>query len=356
VQKGATIRFDPNPKLYPMVLTRFEGMELMNFSPFIYALEQQNIAITGGGTLDGQANAENWWPWGGKRGAKPDDPNQRKARALLMEMVEKGTPVAERKFGEGSYLRPMFVQPYNCTNVLIQDVTITNSPMYEMHPVLCKNVIARNVTVSSHGPNNDGCDPESCVDVLIDGCIFDTGDDCIAIKSGRNADGRRLHAPSENLIVQNCVMKDGHGGVTMGSECSGDIRNVFAQDCTMDSPNLDRVLRFKDNAIRGGVIEHVYMRNVKCGQVAQAAIDVDFYYEEGEKGPFTPVVRDVEVVNLEVKKCNAAWSLRGFKNAPISNIRLKNCTFENAAKTAVAENVTGLTLEKVMVNGKPVTA
>ena len=123
----------------------------------------------------------------------------------------------------------------------------------------------------------------------------------------------------------------------------------------MDSPNLDRVLRFKDNAIRGGVIEHVYMRNVKCGQVAQAAIDVDFYYEEGEKGPFTPVVRDVEIVNLEVKKCNMAWSLRGFKNAPISNIRLKNCTFDSAAKPAVAENVTGLTLEKVMVNGKPVS-
>ena len=129
VLKGATIKFDPNPKLYPMVLTRFEGMELMNYSPFVYALDQQNIAISGGGTLDGQANAENWWPWGGKRGAKPDEPNQRKARALLMEMVEKGTPVAERKFGEGSYLRPMFVQPYRCANVLIEDVTITNSPM-----------------------------------------------------------------------------------------------------------------------------------------------------------------------------------------------------------------------------------
>jgi polygalacturonase len=159
VQKGATIKFDPNPNLYPMVLTRFEGLELMNYSPFVYALDQQNIAITGDGTLDGQSNAENWWPWGGKRGAKPDDPNQRKARAALMEMVKKGTPVAERKFGAGSYLRPMFVQPYRCTNVQIQDITITNSPMYEMHPVLCKNVTVRNVTVSSHGPNNDGCDP-----------------------------------------------------------------------------------------------------------------------------------------------------------------------------------------------------
>jgi polygalacturonase len=356
VRKGATIKFDTNPKLYPIVLTRFEGMECMNYSPFVYALDQQNIAITGGGTLDGQANAETWWPWAGKRGAKPDDPNQRKARAALVEMAEKGVPVTERKFGDGGYLRPMFVQPYRCTNVQIEDITIVNSPMYEMHPVLCKNVTVRHVTVNSHGPNNDGCDPESSVDVLIEGCTFDTGDDCIAIKSGRNADGRRLHAPSENLIVQNCVMKDGHGGVTMGSECSGDIRNVFAQDCQMDSPNLDRVFRFKDNAIRGGVIEHAYMRNVKCGQVATAALDVDFYYEEGEKGPFTPVVRDVEVVNLTVKKCANAWSLRGFKNAPISNIRLKNCTFENAAKAAVTENVVGLTLDNVTVNGKQVSA
>jgi polygalacturonase len=355
VQKGATIKFDPNPKRYPMVLTRFEGMECMNYSPFVYALDQQNIAITGGGTLDGQANAENWWPWGGKRGAKPDDPNQRKARAALGEMVEKGTPVAERKFGEGGYLRPMFVQPYRCTNVQIQDITIVNSPMYEMHPVLCRNVTVRNVTVSSHGPNNDGCNPESSIDVLIDGCTFDTGDDCIAIKSGRNADGRRLHAPSENLIVQNCIMKDGHGGVTMGSECSGDIRNVFAQDCQMDSPHLERVLRFKNNAIRGGVIEHVYMRNVKGGEVSAAAIEVDFYYEEGEKGPFTPVVRDVEVVNLGVRKCASAWSLRGFKNAPITNIRLKNCTFDNAAKAAVSEHVEGMTLDSVTVNGKKVS-
>ena len=123
----------------------------------------------------------------------------------------------------------------------------------------------------------------------------------------------------------------------------------------MDSPNLDRVLRFKNNAIRGGVIEHVYMRNVKCGQVASAAIDVDFYYEEGAKGPFTPVVRDVEVVNLEVKKCANPWSLRGFQNAPIRNIRLKDCSFDTAAKPAVSENVEGLALDNVTVNGKKIS-
>jgi len=354
VPKGATLKFNPDPKLYPIVLTRFEGMECMNFSAFVYALDQQNVAITGGGTLDGQSSCDHWWPWSGKGGCGTGAGDQRKARAALMDMVEKDVPVAQRVIGAGGFLRPMFVQPYRCTNVLIEGITITNSPMYEVHPVLCRNVTVRGVTVSSHGPNNDGCDPESSVDVLIDGCTFDTGDDCIAIKSGRNGDGRRLQAPSENIVVQNCEMKDGHGGVTLGSECSGGIRNVFAQDCRMDGPNLERVLRFKNNAVRGGLIEHVFMRNVKVGQVSRAAIEVDFYYEEAEKGGFTPLVRDVEVVNLEVRKMQNAWSLRGFKNAPVQNIRLRDCRFEEAAKPNVTENVEGLKLENVTLNGKKV--
>ena len=196
-------------------------------------------------------------------------------------------------------------------------------------------------------------DPESCAVVPIDRCVFDTGDDCIAIKSGRNADGRRVHTPSENIIVQGCTMKDGHGGVTLGSECSGGIRNIYVQDCKMDSPNLDRVLRIKTNAIRGGVIENVYMRNVEAGQVAGAAIDIDFYYEEGEKGAFPPVVRDIEVVNLTCRKSKSALSLRGFKSAPIRNVRLRNCNFEQVAAPDVVENVEGLTLDGVTINGRP---
>jgi len=356
VAPHATVRFNPDPRLYPMVLTRFEGMECMNYSPFVYALEQRNIAITGGGTLDGQAGCEHWWPWSGKArcGAPAGGPDQRKARAALGDLAERGVPVEKRVMGEGGYLRPMFVQPYRCDNVLIEGVTITNSPMYEFHPVLCRNVTVRGVTVASHGPNNDGCDPESSADVLIDRCVFDTGDDCIAIKSGRNADGRRVHTPSENIVVQGCTMKDGHGGVTLGSECSGGIRNIYAQDCKMDSPNLDRVLRVKTNAVRGGVIERVYMRNVEAGQVAGAAVDIDFFYEEGEKGAFPPVVRDIEVVNLTCRQSKSALSLRGFKTAPIRNVRLLNCRFEQVAAPNVIENVESLTLDSVTIGGRPV--
>ncbi|MEN3325605.1 MAG: hypothetical protein V7638_412 [Acidobacteriota bacterium] len=196
VSEGATIKFSQNPKDYlPVVFSRWEGVEFFNYSPFIYAFEQQNIAITGKGVLDGRSNNEHWWPWNGRPqyGWKEGMAHARGDRNALFKMAEDGVAVRERVFGEGHYLRPQFIQPYRCQNVLIDGVAIQNSPMWEIHPVLCRNVIVQNVKISSHGPNNDGCDPESCSDVLIKNCDFDTGDDCIAIKSGGNADGRRLN-------------------------------------------------------------------------------------------------------------------------------------------------------------------
>ena len=186
--KGATIKFSQDPRKYlPNVFTRWEGMELMSYSPFIYAFEQRNIAITGEGIIDGQADCEHWWPWKGRTGCgwKKGDPDQSKARAILYDHVAKGTPVSERVFGEGSYLRPMFLQPYRCQNVLIEGVTLRRSPMWQIHPVLCTNVTVRGVKIEREakatdetGPNTDGCDPESCRDVLIEKCVFATGDDC----------------------------------------------------------------------------------------------------------------------------------------------------------------------------------
>jgi polygalacturonase len=352
---GATIRFSQDPTKYlPLVFSRWEGMELMNYSPFIYAFEQKNIAITGNGTLDGQSNLEAWWPWNGssRHGGKEGAPNQRKARAALVEMIEQGVPVRQRLFGEGHYLRPQFIQPYRCQNVLIEGVTIKNSPMWEIHPVLCTNVTVQKVTINSHGPNNDGCDPESCTDVLIKDCDFDTGDDCIAIKSGRNADGRRLNAPSQNIVIQGCRMKDGHGGVTIGSEISGGVRNVFAENCHMASPNLDHALRVKNNAMRGGLLENLFFRNIEVGQVAHAAITIDFNYEEGEKGKYIPVVRNFVVNDLRSGKSKHALDVQGFKHAPIRNLRLENCTFDNVAQPSIVKNVEGLNLKNVRINGR----
>jgi polygalacturonase len=355
VTKGATVKFSQDPSRYlPLVFTRWEGMELMNYSPFIYAFEQENIAITGEGTLDGQSDNEHWWPWKGQTrfGWKQGEPEQKKARKALEDMTEKGVPVSQRVFGEGSYLRPQFIQPYRSRNVLIEGVTIRNSPMWEIHPVLCTNVTVRGVKISTHGPNNDGCDPESCTDVLIKDCEFDTGDDCIAIKSGRNADGRRLKRPSENIIIQDCRMKEGHGGVTIGSEISGGVRNVFAENCRLDSPNLDHALRVKNNRMRGGLLENLYFRNIEVGQVAHAIITIDFNYEEGEKGQFTPVVRNFVVKDLKSGKSRHAMDVQGFKEAPVYGLRLEDCTFENVAQPNIIRHVDGLSLSNVRINGK----
>jgi polygalacturonase len=355
VQQDATILFSTDPRAYlPAVFTRWEGMELMGYSPLIYAFEQENVAVTGTGTLDGQASNDNWWPWKGTSSRTPGN-NQNVARARLMEMVEAGAPVATRLFGDGSFLRPQFIQPYRCRNVLVEDVTIIRSPMWEIHPVLSTNVTVRRVKINSHGPNNDGCDPESCRDVLIEDCVFDTGDDCIAIKSGRNADGRRLHAPTENVIVRGCQMKDGHGGVTIGSEISGDVRWVFAEKNTMDSPNLDRALRLKTNAMRGGTLEHIYMRDCTVGEVADAVVHVDFMYEEADKGPFLPTVRDINVERVSSRKSKYALFLRGFENAPIRDIKLTDCQFNNVASGNVLNHVQGYKFDRVTINGKTIS-
>jgi polygalacturonase len=355
VAKDATIAFTTDTTAYlPAVLTRFEGMELMGYSPFIYALDQRNVAITGEGTLDGQASDENWWKW--KGGAGRSEGTQVPARNRLMDMMQRGVPTAQRVFGEGDFLRPNFIQPYRCRNVLIEGVTIVRSPMWEINPTLCTNVTVRGVHIDSHGPNNDGCDPDSCRDVLIERCYFDTGDDCIAIKSGRNEDGRRLHVPTENVVIRGCEMKDGHGGVTIGSEISGGVRNVFIEKCTMDSPNLDRALRFKNNAARGGLLEHVYMRDVTVGQVADAVLSIDFYYEEGQKGAFVPVVRDVEMRNVTSKKSNYGVYARAYERSEIANLRFVDCAFDGVAKGNVTEGVRALTLRNLTMNGQVVGA
>ena len=356
VSKGATLKFSTDPNAYlPIVHTRWEGMELMHISPLIYAYEQTNIAITGEGTLDGQGKSF-FWKWHGnpRYGGDPNVISQRAARARLYEMMNNNVPLAERVFGLGHYLRPQFVQPYKCKNVLIEGVKIVDSPMWEVHPVLCENVTIRNLHIATHGPNNDGCDPESCKDVLIDNCYFDTGDDCIAIKSGRNNDGRRLNTPTENIIVRNCTMKDGHGGITVGSEISGGVRNLFAHDCTLDSPDLWTALRVKNNASRGGKLENFYFRNITIGQVSRAVVEIDFNYEEGAKGEHTPVVRNYVVENLTCRAGNRPLDLQGFENAPIYDVSLKNCSFGEMKSASVIKNVRGLNLDNVTVGGKKV--
>jgi polygalacturonase len=354
VSENAIIKFiEDKSKYLPVVFTRWEGVECMNYSPLVYSYEEENIAVTGKGVLDGQGSNENWWNWKGNKdsGWTEGSPNQKNDRDELFELAENNVPVEERIFGDGHFLRPNFVQPYKCNKVLIEGVTFKNSPMWFIHPVLCENVLIKSVTVEGLGPNNDGCDPESSKNVLIQNCFFNTGDDCIAIKSGRNNDGRRVNVASENIIIQNCTMKEGHGGVVIGSEISGGVNNVYAEDCVMSSPNLDRAIRIKTNAVRGGLIENIFVRDIKVGQVKEAVIKINFYYEEGENGSYLPVVRNLDFSNITSEKSEYAIWIKAFEKSPVENIKLTNCMFKNVEKENVLENVKSMKTSSVIING-----
>ncbi len=329
LDKDAVLKFSTDPKAYlPVVFTRFEGTELYNYSPLIYAIDQENIAVTGEGTLDGQADQSNWWAM----------KKSREDRAKLVKMAADNVPVEQRKFGDGSTLRPSFIEFCRCKNVLIEGVKIRRSPMWELHPLLSTNVTIRGVDIETHGANNDGCDPECCKDVLIENCTFDTGDDCIAIKSGRNSEGRRVGVPTENIIIRNCTMRDGHAGVAIGSEISGDCRNVFVENCEMSSPNLICALRLKSNATRGGVVENIFMRNCNVGIVKDSVLQIDFLYEEGIKGDYKPVAKNVAMDNITVAHTPRVLNVRGFPAAEISNVRIYNSTFKDVQKPDVVQD------------------
>jgi polygalacturonase len=360
LDKDAEILFSTNPKdYYPLVHTSFEGTELMNYSPLVYAYQKKNVAITGEGTLNGQASSENWWPWCSAKqyGWKEGNPSQADPlnRLRLVDMAEKNIPVSERIFGEGHYLRPNFVEFFECKNVLIQGITIINAPFWVIHPIKSENLIVDGVNINSHGPNNDGCDPEYSKNVIIKNCTFNTGDDCIAIKAGRDADGRRVAMKSENIIVQNCTMLDGHGGVTIGSEISGGVSNVFVENCKMDSPNLDIAIRLKTNSKRGGLIENFYVRNIEIGQVKDAVLKVDMFYNVhgNQNGSFIPRIENIYLENVKVKNGGKYGILaKGYKESPIKNITFKDVIIENVKQPFSVENVDNLKFINTNINGK----
>ncbi len=343
LEEGATLHFTFEPKLYPLVRTAWEGLACWNYSPCIYAYQATDIAITGKGTIDGGGNNDTWWPWNGnprfgfKQGVTKESQNMG-SRAQLQKQAEDGVPFDERKYGMGKGLRPQLVNLVRCERILIQGVKMINSPFWVMHPLLSKNITVDGVTVWNEGPNGDGCDPEACENVLIQNCIFHTGDDCIAIKSGRNNDGRLWNIPSKNIIIRNCKMEDGHGGVVIGSEISGGCENVYAEDCEMDSPHLERILRIKTNNCRGGLIQNINMRRIKVGQCKEAVVKINLDYEPKEacyRG-FTPTVRNVSVEDVTCQKSNYGVLLIGYEDkAVISNINIKNCKFDGVQKEPV---------------------
>ena len=334
LEKGATLLFAFDTSLYPTVLTRWEGIDCWNYSPCIYAYGETDVAITGEGTIDGNGSNETWWKMCGKDsfGWTPElTEHQKETRLQLLRLSEDGVDVSERQFGQGKGLRPQLINLYKCDGILIEGVTLLRSPFWVIHPLLSNDITVRGVKIWNEGPNGDGCDPESCDRVLIEKCVFHTGDDCIAIKSGRNVDGRKWDIPSQNIIVRDCVMEDGHGGVVIGSEISGGCKNVFVENCKMDSPNLDRVLRIKTNSCRGGIIENIFMRKVEVGQCREAVMRINLNYEPNENccRGFNPTVRNVYMEDVTCQKSRYGLLLNGLDDADnIYNINVKNCRFD----------------------------
>lgn len=361
LEKGAKLKFIPKQSLYfPAVLTRWEGIDCYNAHPLIYANGETNIAITGKGVIDGQASNETWWHMSGhpRFGWKEGMTSQKKGgRDRLFHLAENFEPVYKRKMTPQDGLRPQLVNLNNCDRILIEDVTLTNSPFWIIHPVFCENLIVRRARMVSRGPNTDGCDPESTKNVLIEGCYFDTGDDCIAIKSGRNADGRKWNIPSENIIVCNCHMKDGHGGVVVGSEISGGFKNLFIENCTMDSPEQDRAIRIKSNTCRGGIVENIYARNIKVGECKDAILRINLKYESDENcnRAYDPIVKNVHIENVTSQKSKYGVFIDGLDDRiNIYNVNLDNCRFENVKNGNYLYKYKDVRFNNLFVNGEQI--
>lgn len=320
LEDGARVIFSDNPDDYfPVVFTRWEGAECYNYSPLIYANDCENISITGSGTLIG--SGQNWWHW---------KDLQQTAAEKLANMAADNVDVGKRIFGtKEAALRPQFIQPIYCRNVLFEDFTIIDGPQWTIHPVYCENVTVRNVNVLTRGHNTDGLNPDSCKNVLIEGCTFDTGDDCIAINSGLNEDGWRVHKPCENIEIRNCTMNGGHGAIVIGSAMSGGVRNVYAHDCKINGTMQG--IRLKSMRGRGGYVDGARFENMEINDVSDQAIQINMFYEFSTVMPRTNTPSDfknIEIKNITGKGAKVGIQLKGLPEKPPQNVTLENITLE----------------------------
>lgn len=355
LHRGATLLFSDNPEDYlPAVNTSWEGIECYNYSPLIYAYQCENIAITGAGVL--QASLGVWQHWYERPQPHMD------ALLKLYQMAASGVPVHYRQMAyKGANLRPHFIQFNRCRHVLVQGVSIRNSPFWVLHPYLCKDVIVRELNIEAHGHNNDGVDPEMTQNMLIEDCVFDQGDDVIAIKSGRDHDARRLNTPSNNIVMRNCRIKNGHHLLALGSELSGGIKNVFIDHCdfehrksdnqrfvqnTPDAQGFGNLVYLKTNGYRGGYVHNIHVANITAKNLSGAvvAIDTDVLYQwrglvAGGKPRLTSIA-DIFVSNVQAAEVKHLSRIEGDERLPVENVCLKNIKVANIVdKRALNKNI-----------------
>lgn len=325
----------------PEVWTRWEGTELYGHSPMIYAKHATNIAITGQGTIDAQGGRE-FASWSQ---IEVSDRNR------LRKMGEKLIPVTERIFGKGTILRPSCIQFMGCSRILVEGITIKNSPFWTIHPVYCDNVIVRSITIDSHYPNNDGCDPESTSNVLIEKCIFRTGDDAIAIKAGRDADGREIGRPSKNIVIRNCLFQSECNGLCIGSEMSGGVENVYMDNIQIGT--VKNALYFKSNRDRGGYIRNIQVSNITIERSKGAILRFETNYFGFRGGRHASQYENFRISNVKAD-CSDHYAIfmDGYEEKPIRNIEIEHFHVRKAAYPYYLKCAENIRLKDTSVNGR----
>jgi polygalacturonase len=338
LEDGAVLAFNGNVDNFPLVFTRYEGIECVNHSPMIYAYGQTNIALTGSGIL----NAAGTRPW-----------NVGSDRAGILEpLVEQGVPPEDRIVPDYGSLRSTFVEPYLCENVLIQGVTLQQSQFWQLHPTLCRNVTVDSVTTGdTNNPNSDGCNPESCDHVVITDCSFSANDDCIAIKSGRDDDGRRVNTPSENIVIIGCRFQGPVGGVVCGSELTGGIRNVYAYNLETFGNSVRYMLYVKSNTKRGGYAKNLNLDSIRADDLLSnwAFAQMDY---AGQTGNYLPHFTDWSISRVTGDTVPRVFQLRGLATAPIRRFNVRHSRFTSIADPVDQYDfVQDIDFEKVKING-----
>lgn len=331
LEAGATLRFSDNFDDYlPFVQLRWEGTVMNSFSPLIYAKDAENVSILGRGTIDGQG--KKWWLEMYRIETAKEKLEDTKYQQMWDEQNEglETSPYYQRTMNL-RFFRPPLIQTFNCKNVLIDGVTIQNSPFWTVNPAFCNNVTINGVTIfNPESPNTDGINPTSCKNVHISNCHISVGDDCITIKSGRDADGRKWAQATENVTITNCTMLNGHGGVVIGSEMSGGIKKVTISNCVFDG--TDRGIRIKAARGRGGVVEDIRVNNIVMNNIQDQAIVFNLLYDKNTQvepvTERTPIFRNIHISDVTGTNINKAGLLQGIEEMPISNVSFSNIRME----------------------------
>lgn len=341
LQEGATLRFDPEPSHYlPVVKTSWEGTFLYNYSPFIYGYELHDVAIVGKGIIDGNA-ATTFATWKEQQGP---------SKALSRRYNHEQTPVEERIFGEGHLLRPQLMQFFACERVTLEGVFITNAPFWCVHLLQSRNIICDGLRYDAKLVNNDGIDPEYAQDVLIQNIVFNNGDDNVAIKCGRDDDGRAANHPSSGIVIRNCIFKGLHG-VVLGSEMSSGIENVFIENCTYGG-YCKRGLYIKTNPDRGGFIRNIFFNNCSFGEVEDLFFLTSMYAGEGLDNHHFTAVHDIYVEDVHCQKARAAAVvLQGTSEEPLHNIHFTRVKVDEAKIGLSMEHTEAITFTDCNLGG-----